>query len=86
MKLELYCVFDRAVGAYLQPLFMRSRGEAIRSFSDACLDVKHQFSAHAKDYELFFFGSWDDSNGRFECELEPHRVCGGGDFVAPAEG
>lgn len=32
MIMEMYVVYDRAVQAYLQPVFVRSRGEMLRSF------------------------------------------------------
>lgn len=56
MVTEYYSVFDHAVNAYLPPFAVRSKGEAIRSFGDACADKSHQFNRHAKDYVLFLSG------------------------------
>lgn len=80
MKLEVYSVFDAAVGAYLPPLFMRARSEAVRSFQDACRDNSHQFARNAKDYSLVHLGFWDDNSGQFE-SIQPDRVCLGTDFI-----
>lgn len=63
MILGVYSVLDEAVNAFLQPFYARSDGEAIRSFSDACVDVKHQFAMHPSDYTLFRIGSFNDANG-----------------------
>ncbi|QCQ84579.1 nonstructural protein [Blackfly microvirus SF02] len=73
MKMLIFTVFDSAVGAYLQPFFSRSHGEAIRSFQDACNDAKSQFNQHAMDYTLFHLGSFDDGGGVFDCN-PPSRV------------
>ena len=74
MKLGVYAVYDAAVGAYLNPFYARARGEALRSFSQACNDEKHQFALHARDYMLFELGTFDDSNGSFETPAVPVRV------------
>ena len=63
MMLEMYSVKDLAAQAFLQPLFFRSRGEALRSFSDAVGDANHQFAKHPEDYEFYFIGSFDDTTG-----------------------
>lgn len=63
MKLGVYSVRDAAVDAWLTPFFARTDGEAVRSFSDACMDVKHQFALHARDYCLYRIGWFDDSTG-----------------------
>lgn len=83
MKLEVYAVHDAAVGAFVQPLFFRSRGEAVRSFQDAVTDGKMQFAAHPKDYSFWFIGIFDDQTGRFEPDLLQDRVCGALDFQLP---
>lgn len=73
MILEVYSVMDKAVKAFLPPFFVRSKGEAIRSFSDACNDGKHQFAVHSADYLLVYLGTFDDSNGLI-VGVEPQRV------------
>lgn len=73
MKLEVFSVMDAAVGAFMQPFFCRSRGEAIRSFSEACNDPKTGFHKNAADYTLFSVGSWDDGSATFDC-APPVRI------------
>lgn len=73
MKLIVHSVLDKAVGAFLQPFYSRSRGEAIRSFSDACSKPESPFWQHSDDYVLYYFGEFDDGSGMFECG-EPSRV------------
>lgn len=73
MITEVYSVLDKAIGAFLPPFVCRSRGEALRSFMDACSDGKHQFTAHPDDFVLYQLGRWDDNNGLFAAG-EPERV------------
>lgn len=73
MIMEVYTVLDRGVKAYLPPFFCRSRGEALRSFTDAVNNREHQFFKHATDYSLWLIGRYDDDSARLEA-CEPERV------------
>lgn len=73
MKLQVYTVFDRAVSAYLPPFYVRAKGEAIRSFTEACSDPQKNFGKYAQDYGLVYLGEFDDSSGIFTCS-DPVRV------------
>lgn len=73
MKLMVYTVHDKAVNAYLQPFFCRSKGEAIRSFTEACSDGKSNFGKYPLDYTLVELGDYDDVTGLFSSR-EPMRV------------
>lgn len=81
MRLAAFSVYDGAVKAYLPPFFVRSRGEAIRSFTEACSDEKHQFFRHSGDYQLYFVGEFDDGLGQF---VEPGDGWCGPEFVITA--
>lgn len=63
MILEVYSVYDKAVEAFMQPFFVRAKGEAVRSFMSACTDGKSQFVSHPGDYTLFHIGTFDDASG-----------------------
>lgn len=80
MKVEVYAVHDSAVGAFNQPLFFRSRGEAVRAFQDAVTDGKSNFAAHPDHYSFFHVGFYDDNGGLLE-PIVPERVCGARDFT-----
>lgn len=83
MILQVYSVYDKAVLAFLQPFFARSRGEAVRSFTDACNNKEHLFSKNAADYELHFLGLWDDTSGVFGDGEKSARVLGALEAVIP---
>lgn len=74
MKLYIFSVFDRKVEAFMTPFFARSRGEAMRSFMDACSDGKHNFVKYPNDFELCQLGWFDDDNGNIGAELKPLMV------------
>lgn len=81
MRLCVFTVLDKAVGAFLQPFYARSKGEAIRSFTEACLDEKSSFAKHNTDYVLMYLGEFDDVTGLFHSG-EPERVLGAFEAVA----
>lgn len=74
MQLVVTAIRDQAVGAFMQPFFSRSRGEAIRSFTDACADVKSPFHVHPKDFVLFFLGTWDDQTAGLTSVASPEAL------------
>lgn len=61
--LRMYCAFDKAVGAFLQPFYARATGEAIRMFTDVVNDSKSTFFQHPQDFELFSVGVFDPASG-----------------------
>lgn len=73
MLLQIHAVYDRATGAYMQPFFVRSRGEAIRTFMDAVKDAQSPFARHPEDFSLFVLGTWDDGTAEIKCG-EPERL------------
>lgn len=86
MKLEAYAVHDSAVGAFNAPMFFRSRGEAVRSFQDACVDPKAGFRSHADHYSFHHVGAFDMLSGEFVGLANgPERVCGARDFIITPE-
>lgn len=74
MLMKVFSVYDSAAGAYLQPFFMASRGQAIRAFTDLVNDVSHSFSKHADDYTLFELGTYDDASGKIASHETPQSL------------
>ena len=66
MQTKIFAIFDGKAEAYLQPMFLQTKGLAIRAFTGAINDPKHPFSKHAADYTLFEIGEWDDTNAEFK--------------------
>lgn len=65
MVRKIFSVFDEKAGAYLQPFFFDTKGQAIRAITDCVNDPNHGFYRHASDYTLFELGEFDDTHGTF---------------------
>ncbi len=63
MILQAFAVMDSKADAFLPPFFYDTKGQAIRSFSDAVNEEGHQFRKHAGDYTLFHVGGFDQDLG-----------------------
>ncbi|QGH72845.1 MAG: DNA binding protein [Microviridae sp. ctjyu33] len=66
MILKVFTVYDSKVEAFLPPFFMKSKGEAVRGFTEVCNDSKSNFFKYPEDYTLFEVGSFDDATGKFD--------------------
>lgn len=75
MKLLMMSVFDSAVGVYAPPFCVRTRGEGIRSFTDACAEDNLPFKKHPQHYRLFLMGEFDDGTGLVVCS-KPEPLIG----------
>lgn len=71
MLLKVFTVYDSKVEAYVKPFFLRSRGEAIRTFTDAVNDPKCEFCLHPGDYTLFELGDFHQGSGSFALHSTP---------------
>lgn len=68
--LKVYAVRDKAVGAFMAPFFVRSPGEAMRSFVDAVNDKNSPFFKHPHDFELFYIAQFDPSDASLtDCQV-----------------
>lgn len=67
MRLMIFSVRDRATDSFGVPMFMVSRGQAIRSFSDEVnrQAADNQIFAHPEDFDLYELGEWSNGDGLF---------------------
>ena len=80
MNLILVAVYDAKVEAFMTPIFQRSVGEAIRTFSNEASNPKSQISQHPGDFTLYKLATLDQSNGKV-VPNEPVEIARGFDFV-----
>lgn len=76
MKLEVFAVLDQQAGAFMRPMFLQSRGVAMRVVGDA-VNSKTEgelLASHPEDFRLFRLGEWDDQSALFKTDL-PELVC-----------
>lgn len=65
MKHKVYTVYDQKAQVYMQPIFFRADGEAIRAFRASISKPGHPFADYPADYTLFAIGEFDDDNAKF---------------------
>lgn len=82
MKLKMYCLFDSAASAFVQPFFMPNDGLALRAFS-ANINSKQEtdITLHPEQFTLFRVGEFDDQTGKFEALATPMSLGIGVEFV-----
>lgn len=87
MKYVICSVYDRAAEMYGRPMFMPAVGSAIRSFSDEInrAAADNEMYKHPDDYDLYQFGSFDDSDGTFSVVPKPSVLIRGKDAVIAKE-
>lgn len=82
---RIFSVFDEKAEAFLQPLFMQTRGLAIRSFQAAVNDPGHTFSKYSADFVMYEIGTFDDVTGEV-CKLDSfHRIGSAFEFLDTPE-
>ena len=66
-------VKDNAAEAFGRPMYLQSIGVAIRSFTDEVNreDKDNNLYHHPDDFDLYDFGVFDDSIGKFELRENP---------------
>lgn len=65
MILKCFSIYDSAAEVYSPPFFLKSKGEALRAFSDSINDEKTTLSKHPEHFFLFYIGEYDDQKAEF---------------------
>lgn len=68
MKLNVYAIYDTAVGAYMRPFFLTADGQARRMFGDMANDENHEIGKHPEHYHLVRIGVFDDQDASWAQE------------------
>lgn len=71
---KIFSVYDSKVGAFMNPLFLRSRGEAIRMFDNTVNSGDSFLSKNPEDFTLFELGDWDELSSKFVIHPTPVSV------------
>lgn len=78
MKYKIVCIRDRAIDAFGTPVFVAATGQALRSFTDEINNEQSNLNKHPEDYDLYFLGEFDDSDGSFHVD-KPKQIAVGKD-------
>jgi len=85
MVLNLYGVFDKKSQIYKFPNFVRSEGQAIRSFETGALDLETEIGRYPSDFELYRIAMFDDERGVVIPLEQPQFVVSAQTLVTAAE-
>lgn len=72
--MKVFSIYDCKVEAFLQPFFMKSKGEVIRALTTLVEDHTHNFCKYSADFTLFELGEWDEAKGRFTLHATPVSI------------
>lgn len=81
--LKIFTVFDSKTGSYCSPFFLRSRGEAIRSFVDTAQGKDSLISSHPADFTLFELGDFDEGCAKFVAYETPVSLGIASELIVP---
>jgi len=76
--LKLFAIRDRATDSFGNPMFLMSAGQATRSFTDEVnrSATDNALYAHSDDFDLYYLGEYDTSNGLFNTSTPTMVVTG----------
>lgn len=82
MKLYVYCVRDKKLGAFDAPHFAHDDSEHMsESIARELKRIKAEEISRAADCALYFMGIFDDISGKFELLDEPEKLIDYEDYV-----
>ena len=79
MLICLYSIYDRVARIYTDPFVSVNDATAARSFTLAQASPDTMLFAAPQDYQLWFLGTMDNTNGHILCQgdSEPYKVADG---------
>jgi len=83
MKMVIVSILDTAAGAYGRPAFVASEGVAVRQFQDEVNrpSEDNQLYKHPDDFQLFYFGTFDDNSGNMDLLGSPKMIARAKDIM-----
>lgn len=67
----VFAVYDVKAGYYKNPFIMRTKGEALRGYSDVANDKQTEIGKHPEDFCLFLLATFDEIKGIYKNESAP---------------
>lgn len=84
MKKKIYVVFDAKAENYGNPMFMSTRGEAIRMFTEECNRQDSMVCRYPEDFVLFEIGTYNEKeDGLIQAYISKKPIGSGVDFKKP---
>lgn len=63
MKHEMYAIYDSQAKCFRTPFFAKTKGLAIRMFSEAVNTPESELNKHSLDFSLHKTGTFEDDSG-----------------------
>lgn len=79
--MKVFCVYDCKVESYGSPFFYKTKGDALRSFSEVANDTKTQIGKYPADFTLFELGDYFEENAKFSIHATPIAIAVAVEFV-----
>lgn len=70
-KLIVCAAYDSKIQNYAQPFFMRTKGEAIRAWTEVSNDTSTNIGKYPEDFSLMELGEYDEASGSFSNHQAP---------------
>lgn len=83
--MKIVAVYDQAIEAFGRPIFVRSLGEAERSFRDEINNADSPMYKHPEDYSLYSLGTFNEDTGTIDGLEKPQRILTGNNAKQPTE-
>lgn len=82
---KMYSIRDAKTEAFLQPVYMQTKGAFMRAMVDCVNDPGHAFNKHPEDYVAYELGEFDDGPGAFHIHDVPEPICKLIELVQPQQ-
>lgn len=81
MEYLVYVIYDKKVGEYNLPFYVRHPVQARRSFESTINTDGTVMHDYPEDYDLYCLGRYDVITGSFNLDDKPVFVCNGASLV-----
>lgn len=69
-----FAIYDSKAEHFYDPMFRRSKGDALRDFITIANDDKTKIGLNPEDFTLFYLGRYNDLTGKFENNMTPESM------------
>lgn len=74
MKLKAFSIRDTKAEVFNTPFFLKTHGEAERSFKNLLNDQQSMVSKYPEDYDLYYIGDYDQDSGQLGALDTPQHI------------
>lgn len=83
MRVFVIAIKDRALDAFMRPMFVPARALAVRSFTDELNRKDTPMNSHPDDYDMYQIAEFIEETGEFILPDNPELIVRGKDVLKP---